>query len=83
MEQTTEEKATIKKQVARQTAGYILTALGLVVGLAWNDTVRSAIESIFPLDGAGLLAKFIYAIVITVVVIFVIRLTNRFLEDKA
>ena len=74
MENTIEEKR--KKVVSREeiherTTGYILTALGLVAGLAWNDAVSSFIKYFFPVEGNGIIIKFVYAIVLTIVIIFV------------
>ncbi|MCC6290827.1 hypothetical protein IT398_02075 [Candidatus Nomurabacteria bacterium] len=61
----------LKARVRNQTTGYIAAALSLVAGLAWNDAIRSLIEVLFPLDTSGILIKFVYAIIITVVVVFV------------
>lgn len=53
----------------KQTIGYIVSALGLVAGLAWNDAIKSLIESIFPAGSGGLVAKFVYALLVTFVVV--------------
>ena len=58
-------------QIKNQTAGYIAAALSLVAGLAWNEAIKALIEVLFPLDTSGVLIKFIYAIVITLVVVIV------------
>jgi len=72
----------IKKEIRQKTIGYILTALGLVAALAWNEAIKSFIEHFFPLSKNTLLAKFIYAMVITfIVVIFSISLM-RLLDNK-
>ncbi|MFA6177488.1 MAG: DUF5654 family protein [Candidatus Paceibacterota bacterium] len=62
-------KEELKMQIRKQTAGYVTTALSLVAGLAWNDAVKSLIEIFFPLNTSGVLIKFIYAIIITLVVV--------------
>ena len=59
-----------KTQIKNQTTGYLMAALGLVAGLAWNDAIKSLIEIIFPFAKSGIFAKFIYAILITIVVVF-------------
>jgi len=65
----------IKNEVQEKTAGYILTALGLVAGLAWNEAIKALIDYFFPASNSGLLAKFIYAIAMTfIVVIFSVYL---------
>jgi len=63
-----EEQARLNREVREKTIGYIVTALGLVAGLAWNDAIKSAIEYIFPLDSSSVTAKLIYAFLITIVI---------------
>jgi len=76
-----EERKKIQREVGERTIGYVLAAFGLVAGLAWNDAIRSLIEYFFPIERAGILAKIIYAVVITaVVVVFSIYLAK--LADK-
>jgi len=48
----------------------LMTALAFVAGLFWNDAIRSAIEVIIPpSDKLG--AKFVAAIVVTVIVVVI------------
>ncbi len=54
-----------------QTAGFILAALSLVAGLAWNDAIQTLINELFPLHKNSVLVKFIYAVFVTLVVIFI------------
>ena len=61
----------IKKGIKNQTLGYLTGALGLVAGLAWNDAVKSLIEMLFPLNASSVWVKFIYAIIITIIVVLV------------
>ncbi len=60
----------LRKEIRERTVGYIVAALGLVAGLAWNDAIKSSIEYFFPFHNGALWAKFIYAVIITLVVIF-------------
>ena len=71
-----------KQEFRVQTVGFIATALSLVVGLAWNDAVRSFIESVFPLDRSSILAKFLYAGLLTVIVVTVIIVLLKIVEEK-
>lgn len=75
----------IKKEVGEKTIGYISTALGLIAGLAWNEAVKSLIDYVFPLDKSGLLAKFIYALMMTAIVIlfsfYLAKLTRQKTEN--
>lgn len=64
-----ERSKELKKETGERTRGYIEAGLGLVAGLAWNDAVKTLIETIFPLNKSTILAKFIYALVITGVVV--------------
>lgn len=66
-----EKNSEIKREIKKQTFGYILTALGLVAGLAWNEAVSSFIKIIFPLDQNGVPAKFVYAIIVTIAVVLI------------
>lgn len=57
-------------EIREKTAGYMTAAFGFVAGLAWNDAIKSFIEFAFPFSKTGsILAKFTYAVLITVVVI--------------
>ncbi len=67
------EDTKVHDEVREQTVGYIAGALGLVAGLAWNDAIKGLIEYLIPLPGGGLWAKFIYALIITLVVVLVTR----------
>ena len=78
-----DEKPKLKDELRSKTIGYIATALGLVVGLAWNDTIKEFITYLFPLSTDSLWAKFAYAVILTVVVVIAINLMTRFAEKKA
>ncbi len=69
----------LKKQIRSQTAGYMAGALGLVAGLAWSDAIKALIEVLFPFAKSGVIAKFIYAVIIT---IFVVVLGTYLLKPK-
>lgn len=51
--------------------GYVTAGLGVVAGLAWNDAIRSLIEYVFPLQRNTVLIKFVYALIITLVVVVI------------
>jgi len=76
----------IKKEIREKTSGYILAAFGLVAALAWNEAIKGLIEYFFPISKNTVLAKFIYAIVITFVVvifsIYLMRLLGNKKEEK-
>lgn len=76
-----EERLRLNNEVRERTISYIIAAFGLVAGLAWNDAITSLIEYLFPVSAGSLFAKFIYAIVITIVVvvtsIYLARIFNK------
>lgn len=72
----------LKKEVRERTVGYILTSLGLVAGLAWNEAIKSFIDYIFPLSANGLLAKIIYAVIVTAIVVSISVYLMRFLKKE-
>jgi ribose/xylose/arabinose/galactoside ABC-type transport system permease subunit len=79
-----EEQAILRKEIREKSIGYILAALGLVAGLSWNEAIKALIDQFFPSLGSGVLVKFIYAIVITVIIViitvYLLRLTQ--LKDQ-
>lgn len=48
----------------------IITGLGLITALAWNDAIQEAFGR-FLSKPAGLLAKFIYAMILTTAIVLV------------
>ncbi|MFA6427646.1 MAG: DUF5654 family protein [Candidatus Magasanikbacteria bacterium] len=80
------ESKQIRSEVKKQTASYIVAALGIVAGLAWNDAIRGLIEYFFKVDKNSLLAKLFYAVLITIVVIifsiYINRLANKEKAEK-
>ncbi len=78
----TKKKAALRAEVREKTTGYIVTALGLVAGLAWNDAISSAIKIFFPLDTNGIIAKFVYAIIITIAIVIISNSLLRVLGPK-
>jgi hypothetical protein len=64
------EGAKLQPEVRERTATYIMGGLGVVVGLAWNEAIKGLIEYFIPLAGAGtLIAKFVYATLLTVIIV--------------
>jgi hypothetical protein len=62
------EMAKVRSEVRNRTVKYIVAALGLVAGLAWNDAIKALIEYFFPQDQNSLKAKLVYAVFITLIV---------------
>jgi hypothetical protein len=78
-----EQQKKIALEVKEKTSGYILAALGFVVGLSWNDAIRSFIEHLFPLNKDSVFIKFIYALIVTVlIVVATIIMTKKVEKEK-
>lgn len=56
-------------EIKNQTISYITGAFGLVAGLAWNDAIKALIDYFFPFSKSTLGVKFLYAVLITFVVV--------------
>jgi hypothetical protein len=68
----------VSDRVVNRFATYILAGFGIVVGLAWNDAIQALVRVLFPLETNSVAAKFIYAAVITIVLIGVtMRLSKK------
>jgi hypothetical protein len=66
-----EEGKEIQKEVRSRTVGYIIAGLSVVVGLAWNDAIKGLIDQVFPLQENSLWARFIYAVLITLMLVLI------------
>ncbi|MGE3278203.1 MAG: DUF5654 family protein [Candidatus Altimarinota bacterium] len=58
-------------EVKKKLIGYITGAFALVGALAWNDAIKALIETLYDADRNTIMAKFIYAIVISILVILI------------
>lgn len=77
------ESGRINKEIRRQIFIYVGAGLGLVAGLAWNEAIKSLIDYLFPLSKNTLLAKFSYALIITLIVVLVsIYLSRLFKKEE-
>ena len=72
----------IRGELREKTLGYIVTALGLVAGLAWNDAIKAFIEYSFPLTKDTIQAKFVYAGVMTVLIGLLTYVLSKLLGSK-
>ncbi len=63
----------LEKEYFARASQYILAAFGLVAGLAWNDAIKALIDYLFPQDKSTLWAKFIYAVLITALVVIITK----------
>lgn len=77
-----QESGAVKKEVARQTVTYIVASLSLVAGLAWNEAIKQSIEYLFPLAQNTLLIKFLYAAIVTVIVVILTVYLTRVIQEE-
>jgi hypothetical protein len=86
-EETAQEK-TFRGELADQMVTLATSGFGLVAALAWNETIQEVVkEFIEPrIPGSGLLSRFIYAVLITILAVLVTyqlsRLASRFQTKK-
>ena len=72
----------VRKEVRERTLAYVVAALGLVAGLAWNEAINTLIAQYFPLSKDTLIAKFVYAAAITIIVVTVSSTLVRLLSPR-
>ena len=60
----------VKREFKEKTVTLILGGFGLVAALAWNEAIKSLFETFFKKSNA-ILGKFLYAIIVTVIVVIV------------
>jgi hypothetical protein len=65
-----------RKAFKEKMVTFILAGFGLVASLAWNEAIKSLVDTLLPKKTSALIGKFVYAILITFVVVFI----SRYLE---
>jgi len=70
----------LSAEVLDKFAELITVALGLVAALAWNTAIQNLFTAIFGEAGSALVGQFLYAIIITLVVIFATISASRAAE---
>lgn len=61
----------LQKDIFKNVVSGIIAALGVVVGLAWNDAISQFIKIVFPENRGSIIAKFLYAVILTIVVVVI------------
>ena len=80
MEPFNEIKKT-QKEVREKMVTLILAGFGLVAALAWNDAIQALFNVLFPKSG-GLIGKFLYAVLITVIVVIISLQLKKVSEEQ-
>ena len=76
------ESGKISREVRRQSFTYIAAGLGLVAGLAWNEAIKTLIETVFPMKQNTIIAKFLYAAIITLAVVLITNYLAKLLTQE-
>ena len=76
------ESEEIRNEIQEKVIGYIGAGLGVIASLAWNEAIKALIEYVFPLKQNTILAKFLYAGAMTLVLIFVTMYLVRIFSAK-
>lgn len=71
-------RAEIRSRVVK----YVGAGFGLVAAFAWNDAIKSLIQYLFPIEKNSVLAKFVYAIIMTLVVVVVTMYIVKFFKKE-
>jgi hypothetical protein len=60
----------LKREFKEKTITLILGGFGLVAALAWNEAIKTLFETLFP-KKSEIIGKFLYAIIVTFIVVLV------------
>ncbi len=67
-----QKREEFQQEFRERLSSYMVAALSLVAGLAWNDAVKTAIETFLPGQNSNTIqAKFLYAVVVTIVIVLI------------
>lgn len=78
-----EEPKKLSKEVVSQMVTLLLGGFAFVAALAWNDAVQSLFSTFFDPKNSGVLVKFVYAGLITLVITLVsFRLSKYLKKDE-
>lgn len=66
----------LKLELVEKMSTLVTAGFGFVAGLAWNEAIQAFFKMVLP-EQSNLIAKFLYAIVITVIVVLVTTKLSR------
>ncbi len=85
MAKETQKERSFKREVLKQMVTLSTSGFGLVAALAWNEAIQSFVKEfltpIFPTQ-SGVIAKLIYAVIITVFAVFVTYQLSRLSSES-
>lgn len=74
------EKKSLRIEILEKIVALATTGFGLVAALAWNDAIKKLFSEIFPQPFGNTWALFIYAILITIIVVIITIHLGRLLN---
>jgi len=74
-----EKGEAVSSEVLDKLVELVTAAFGLVAALAWNTAIQELFALVLP-EAGDLIAKFLYAVVVTVIVVFVTIRLGRLAE---
>jgi hypothetical protein len=77
-----EEMEETKRVFKEKMTTLILGGFGLVAALAWNEAIKSLFETLLPQKSSELIGKFFYAVIVTLIVVFVSRHLEKISEKE-
>lgn len=76
-QESIEEQKNLKVEILEQVASLATAGFGLVAALAWNEAIKALFATFFPQPGGNVIALVIYALFITILVVFVTTRLGR------
>ncbi|MBL7150059.1 MAG: hypothetical protein ISS84_00285 [Candidatus Pacebacteria bacterium] len=70
-----------EREFREKTITLILGGFGLVAALAWNEAIKSLFETFFKKNNE-LIGKFLYAMIVTVIIVVVSMRLKKIAEKK-
>ncbi len=77
-----EEKRKIESAFKNQLGTILIAAFAFVVGLSWREVINSIMEYLLPINKDTVLAKFVYAVVLTFFLTLIYVYVTRFLNKE-
>ena len=74
---TFHEQKNLKIEILEQIASLATAGFGLGAALAWNEVIKALFATFFPQPGGNVIALVIYALFITILVVFVTTRLGR------
>lgn len=84
-EKITREASEIRKRALTESLKLATSAFGLIAALAWNEVIQEIVnEYVKPFfgEGSGLVSLVIYAVAITLLVVFITYQVSKITEEK-